>query len=87
VAHLGDGQVRRAQQILRALDASLGEVQRRCLPVRRREAAQEVILRHARGGGESVEVKRVRVLAIGGVFRPPQVDEQRFRNACHPWRA
>ncbi len=69
------------EQVLRSLDAALGEVQSRRLAVRRGEATEEVVLRRTRLGRERVEVEWFGVVAIDEVASTPQVDEKRLGDA------
>jgi len=62
------------------------EVLRRGLTVFRREAAEEVVLRHSRRGRQGLKVQRLRVVAIGQIARSPQMDQQvgrHVRLGCH----
>src|SRR5690606_35630064 len=75
VAHLGDGEVRGAQQVLGALDAPLGQVRGRAEPVGRREQALEVEPAEPGDRGQLGEVERLGEVAVRVVARRPQVLE------------
>ena len=86
VAHLGDGEVRRAQQVLGSLDPPLRDVLGRGEAVGRLEEPEEVVLRQARRRREPLEVERLRVLPVGEVARAAQVREDVVGRSHAPGR-
>src|SRR5262249_16837038 len=86
VADLGDGQVRRAQQVLSSLDPPVAEILRRSLTVRGGEATQKVVLRHASFGREDLEIEWFRVVAVHHIQGVSQMRYQLDRHAGARWR-
>src|SRR6476620_1257982 len=86
VAHLGDGEVRRAQQVLGSLDPPLRDVLGRGEAVGRLEEPQEVVLRQTCRRREPLEVERLRVLPVGEVTGAAQVREDVVGRSHGPGR-
>jgi len=78
--HLGHREVGDPQQILCPLDSSAGQIPDRGLAVRGREAAGEVVLRHACHPSQTVQVQGIAVVAVDVVTGPLQVRQQGHRN-------
>ena len=86
-AHLGDGQVGRAQQVLGAFNAAPGEIADRRLAVCGLEAAGEMVFGHAGHRRQPVQVERVAVVAVVAVdvvARTAQCANSAIATECEP---
>jgi hypothetical protein len=88
VADLGDGQIRRAQQVLGALHAAPGEVCTRRLAVGDAERAGEVVAGEAGRARHGVQVERLGEVPVDQVAGTSQVEHRRDDRTAHAliWR-
>ena len=83
-AHLGDGQVGRAQQALGAFNAAPGEIADRRHAVCGLEAAGEMVFGGAGHRRQPVQVERVAVVAVDVVPRTAQCANSAIATECEP---